>query len=149
MKPSPELLKEIVAYIRAGAYPHVAAQAAGLSQTQFTQWMQRGERAGSKGSHADFAKAIRQAEAQARITAEMEIRQNKPLDWLRNGPGRHSMQNVGWTGNVRGTSQAETAGDLLDSPAMQETISTILRALEDHPEAKRAIEQALTPPPQE
>ena len=39
---TPPIVKQIVAGIRAGAYPHVAAEAAGVPAATFADWLQRG-----------------------------------------------------------------------------------------------------------
>ena len=41
---TPALQEKIVAYIRAGGFPHVAAEAAGLPRRVFERWLERGQR---------------------------------------------------------------------------------------------------------
>ena len=90
------LQEKIVAYIRAGGYAHIAAEAAGLPREVFARWLARGESAGAPAIYRAFARAIREAEAQARLQAELNVRCDKPLDWLKAGPGKASADNPGW-----------------------------------------------------
>src|SRR5215207_9715872 len=93
--------KAIVAYVRAGGLPEVAAEAAGVPRATFQRWMNQGESPGGKPRYRAFAQAVRQAEAQARLGAEVSARSDKPLDWLRCGPGRETEEQRGWTSNAR------------------------------------------------
>jgi hypothetical protein len=103
------LQEKIVAFIRAGGYAHVAAEGAGLPREVFARWLERGETPGAPASYRAFARAIREAEAQARLQAELNVRKDKPLDWLRAGPGKTSTDNPGWgsPGKTSGTSAAD------------------------------------------
>jgi len=102
-KLTPEVHQAIVAYARAGAFDWVAAEAAGISRATFYRWLQRGERS-PYGPYGAFAQDLRQARAQARVAAETEVRQARPFQWLRYGPGRDRPGAPGWTerGDVEG-----------------------------------------------
>ncbi len=91
------LQEKIVAFIRAGGFAHVAAEAAGLPREVFARWLARGEGDGAPVNYRAFARAIREAEAQARLKAELNVREDKPLDWLKAGPGKASADNPGWS----------------------------------------------------
>ena len=85
-----------MAYIRSGAFDWVAAEAAGVGASTFRRWMAEGE-AGVAAYHG-FYEAVREARAQARVTAEVDIRKDNPLAWLRYGPGRdRGPEKRGWT----------------------------------------------------
>lgn len=90
-----ELQQTVVSYIRAGAFDWVAAQAAGIGKTTFYRWMLSGEQ--GKQPYAKFYSAVREARAVARVAAEMEVRRDNPLAWLRYGPGRAKSDEPGWT----------------------------------------------------
>lgn len=90
-----ELQQQIVSYIRAGAYDWVAAQATGIGKTTFYRWMQAGER--GRQPYAGFFAVVREARAVARVAAEMEVKRDNPLAWLRYGPGRAKPEEPGWT----------------------------------------------------
>ncbi|MCG3177535.1 MAG: hypothetical protein MOGMAGMI_02509 [Candidatus Omnitrophica bacterium] len=87
--------------IRQGAFDWVAAQAAGIAPTTFREWMARGEGRDPErpptNEYAAFAAQVRQARAAARSKAEITVRQDNPLAWLRYGPGRDKPNEPGWT----------------------------------------------------
>jgi hypothetical protein len=58
--------------------------------------MQRGTDE-TRGPYHEFAHAVRQARAQARVAAETEVRRLQPFHWLRYGPGRERLGEPGWT----------------------------------------------------
>src|SRR4051812_22399991 len=88
--------KQICAYIRAGAFSWVAAVASGVSRATFNRWMSEDSR-----EFRDFRDKVEEARAQARATAEMEVRKMKPEVWLRLGPGRDKPGEPGWTEQQR------------------------------------------------
>ena len=98
-KLTPEVHHTIVEYIRAGAYDYIAAQAAGLDPSTFRRWLERG--AGGRSPYREFAADVAQARAQARVAAEVEVRRDQPLAWLRYGPGRERPGAAGWTQSVQ------------------------------------------------
>jgi hypothetical protein len=100
------LQEKIAAFIRAGGFAHVAAEAAGLPREVFARWLERGERADAPASYRTFARAIREAEAQARLQAELNVRSDKPLDWLKAGPGKARSDNPGWSNPDKAGSMA-------------------------------------------
>jgi hypothetical protein len=97
---TPALQERIVAALRAGGFPQVAAQAWGISPRTFRRWMRRGE-ALSIEPYRSFAAAVREAIAQARLRAEMDIFENQPRIWLQHGPGRETDESTGWTTAVK------------------------------------------------
>lgn len=95
-----EMQKQIVAYIRGGAFPVAAALATGVAERTFYEWLARG-----KGEHPSrgpsrklkaFAREIERAWAEARVAAEVQVYRKDPKFWLthaaRSRPGRE-----GWT----------------------------------------------------
>jgi hypothetical protein len=105
---TPALLAQIVAFIRGGGFPHIAAEAAGLPRQVFARWLQRGQRADAPPNYRAFALAVMEAQAQARLHAELATLTDKPLDWLKAGPGKDSADNPGWTNP--GKPRAASAG---------------------------------------
>jgi hypothetical protein len=81
-----DLQQRICAFIRAGAYDYVAAEAAGISRHTFFEWIRRGEGNDAERPatplYAQFANAIRLAKAEARETAEVTIKKIDPKWWL-------------------------------------------------------------------
>ena len=95
-----EITEKIVAYIRAGGFDYAAAEAAGVSDRTFRDWMARGE-----GRHLyrsptpklrRFAAAVRQARAEARIGAEIRVYREQPRYWLAH-TARSTLERPGWT----------------------------------------------------
>src|SRR5262249_60533594 len=78
-RPTAQVEQNILAYIRAGGYPHVCAEVAGVPAEAFQDWMNRPR-------DRSFAGHVRQAHAQERLGAEIAIRTDRPLDWLRYRP---------------------------------------------------------------
>lgn len=136
---TPELQQRIVATIRAGGYPHVAAQAAGVSAALFDEWLERGRAEGAWEPYRSFAEDVREAAAQARLRAETALFQDEPKRWLAHGPGRESAASPGWSAAVKpAASVAEGHRALLD-PTFLEFVRELLEALKLFPEAHRHL----------
>jgi len=130
--------RQILSYVRAGAYPHIAAEAAGIPAELFGRWLLK------KGKKwTEFADELRQAAAQARIRAEIEVIQANPRAWLREGPGREMPDSPGWSGIVRPIIQSVTNVNVLASPEWNQLWSVILSVLGQYPEARAALAEAL------
>ncbi|HEY7425363.1 MAG TPA: hypothetical protein VH682_14115 [Gemmataceae bacterium] len=140
---TPALQEQIVAFIRAGGYPHVAAEAAGLPRDVFERWMERGQRSGAPAAYRAFAQAVMEAQAQARLHAELAARTDKPLDWLKAGPGKDSAANPGWTnpGKPRDAPAAKTdkAERLRIWCAVLDLFGRCVEQLAPYPEARAAL----------
>ena len=111
--PTPEIEKMILAYVRAGGFTHVAAEAAGVPRDLFDAWMRKGEGKRPPKVYRLFAVAVRQAEAQARLGAEVAALKDKPMDWLKAGPGKETAARPGWSAlaKPRRRRQADDAAD--------------------------------------
>jgi hypothetical protein len=132
--------QQIVAFIRAGGYPHVAAEAAGVGWRTFERWMRYGGRQRREPVYHAFAAAVRQAAAQARLRAEIAVMENKPLDWLRYGPGKETAERPGWTAAVRATARGDgRAGNVLENREIRALIASLVQVLAPYPEARRAV----------
>jgi len=97
---TPERQQRIISYIRAGAFDWVAAEANGIHRQTFWEWIKRGEDAHARPQterYAEFAYAVREARAEARLSAEVEVKRGEPLSWLMKGPGRDRPGEPGWT----------------------------------------------------
>jgi hypothetical protein len=137
------LQEKIAAFIRAGGFAHVAAEAAGLPRAVFARWLERGEGADAPANYRRFARAIREAEAQARLRAETEVRGDKPLDWLKAGPGKASADKPGWTnpGKPGDASPSKAAASERDK-TLAEVLHLFGRCAEQlapYPEARAAL----------
>ena len=132
----------IVAYGRAGGFAEVAAEAAGVRRLTILGRMRKGDDPKAKPRYRAFAQAARQAQAQARLGAEVSARNDKPLDWLRNGPGRETAEQRGWTSNAR-PDAGKAAGAALLQAEVRDLVGRVMAALEAHPEVRAALAEQL------
>ena len=140
---TPALQAQIVAFIRGGGFPHVAAEAAGLPRQVFERWLRRGRKADAPPNYHAFALAMMEAEAQARLHAELTTLNDKPLDWLKAGPGKERPDAPGWSALAKAQAGRGKPTPLLLQPEMQAFLRALLRALEAHPEARAAAAEQL------
>jgi hypothetical protein len=126
---TPEAERQLIAAIRSGVHPHVAAAAVGLPRGKFTVLLERG-REQARGRCRQLRLQVCEARAYARMRAEIEARNKDVKFWLRYGPGK-------W-GAVR--KEASPGDSLAD---VQTLVAALLAALEPFPEAKQAVLQAL------
>jgi hypothetical protein len=136
---TPALQQEITAYIRAGGFPHVAAEAAGIPRPVFEHWLAQGQTPRGAPVYQEFARAVRQAHAQARLRAELAILSDKPLDWLKAGPGRETADSPGWTNPAKPTSSANGPENPLLDSEVQELLRICLQLLTPFPEARASL----------
>ena len=138
-----EVEKIIVAYVRAGGYPHVAAEAAGIPREVFEEWLRQGEGERPLKKYQQFVEALRKAEAQARLNAEVAAFKDKPMDWLKAGPGKETPAKAGWSALAKPRAGAAKETPLLMRPDVQSFLRALLQALEPHPEARAAVAAVL------
>jgi hypothetical protein len=137
------LLERICAFIRAGAYPLEAAEAAGVPAAVFRRWLARsGHR--RRGPQAQLGPAVCEALATARVFVEAGVFKEDPLAWLKHGPGKETPDRPGWSAPARARSPHDgRPADDLHNPALQEWFAAILQALAPYPEARVAVAAAL------
>jgi hypothetical protein len=134
----------ILSYIRAGGYPQVAAEAAGVHRKAFLQWVERGEKAKAREPYRSFAFNVRQAAAMARVKAEMDSREKDVRFWLTHGLGRETPDYPGWAGEVKPADLRDpNALPALDGPEWNSICHTMLEALDPFPEARLALAEVL------
>jgi hypothetical protein len=106
---TPEIERTILSYIEAGAWDYIAAEAAGIGERTFHDWMARGE-----GLHATraktpalsaFARRVREAKARSRAAREIEVARADPKFWLTH-EARSKPRREGWTEPVPDQSDA-------------------------------------------
>src|SRR5260370_27081637 len=108
--PTPELQQQICAFIRAGGFPRVAAQAAGVRADVFARWLRRGRGKRAPADYRAFAAAVDQAVAQARLAAELQVFEKRPLDWLKCGPAKETGTDPGWSSTPKPAARSGAAG---------------------------------------
>lgn len=83
---TPQVSKRICSFIMAGACGHAAAEASGIADITYREWMRRGEDTDqhrpTNTKYATFATAVRLARASARVDAEIKIKAMDPRWWL-------------------------------------------------------------------
>jgi hypothetical protein len=138
--------KTICDFIRAGGFAEVAADAAGIPQDVFDGWIKRGtaERLTVRNKrYAGFRDAVQQA--QARLAAEIQVHEEAPLAWLRQGPGKQTATCPGWTQPVAAPRVLHTEQQInvLLTAEMQGIVSLLLDVLAPFPDARLAVAKAL------
>jgi hypothetical protein len=121
---TPEIQQRLLELIRGGTYDYIAAEAVGISERTFREWIQRGD-----GEHPTrpptrklkaFAREVRRAKAEVRAAAEIRVFRDNASRWLsyqaRTKPGRE-----GWTHPPETQMVAEGAAQL----------EALIRELED------------------
>jgi hypothetical protein len=140
---TPQLRGEIVAGIRAGGYPHVAAEAFGVPQDVFDDWLQRGREAGARDPYLAFANEVRQAFAQARLRAEISVFKDDPKIWLEHGPGRETERHPGWSVAVKPAEAPDQERNILLDADVMQLFRTLMEVLAPYPDARAEVAQAL------
>jgi hypothetical protein len=142
---TPDIQSSICAYIRSGAFPHIAAEAAGVPQEVFDDWLKLGSAAKkSTGKYRRFADAVRAANAQVRLRAESELLDTDPKSWLTQGPGKHRTRRPGWSGTVKPTEETDDrSANLLADPAMSRLLARLSEVLAPFPDARKAVADIL------
>ena len=139
-----EIGQQIVAAIRAGGYPHVAAEAVGVPKEDFDDWLKRGSAKIAWEPYRTFANDVRQAFAQARLLAEVEGYKKDPKAWLIHGPGRESEQQPGWSTSVKPAEAHEQGRNVLLDAELMALFGTLLEVLRPFPEARRQAAEVLS-----
>jgi hypothetical protein len=117
----------------------VAAEAAGLPQEVFARWRARGRRSDAPPAYRNFERAICEAEAQARLDTEVKVRTDKPLDWLKAGPGKDRADSPGWTNPGKPRTSAGGADAESLRAQMLQLLGRCVEKLQDYPEARAAL----------
>jgi hypothetical protein len=135
----------VLASIRAGGYPHIAAQAYGIAAHRFLHWLRRGLMRSAPRKMRRLAARVYEAAARARLKAEMAVFDADPRFWLRYGPGKETRGAPGWSALAKPLFEpgGEGAGELLASPEFQAILTGLLRTLDVYPEARAAVAKDL------
>ncbi len=131
IKLTPDAEAVILTYIEAGAADYIAAEAAGIDQRTFRDYLQRGQglhpKRASTPQLVRFAKAVMEAKARARAAREIQAAEHHVPFWLthmaRSKPGRE-----GWTDPAEGE-----GGQLpvpVYEPSLEEAAETLRVLLE-------------------
>lgn len=118
----PELYTDFIMLIRSGAYIHVAAEAIGISETTFRNWINQGGKdmqAEKDTFYSRLVYDVRRAIAQCRADKERKIAETDPKTWLTKGPGKIFGDQWGKKEQVQLEEQPQ---DAIDSQITQKAI---------------------------
>jgi hypothetical protein len=134
----------ICTWVRNGAFEAAAAACEGVTPEELREWVKSGEKKRNRVKlYAEFARRLRMAKAQARVQAEISVHDTDPKTWLRNGPGKETEGNPGWTSIVKPMVGSHTTINMLASPEWNGVWATVLRVLSAYPEARQALVEAM------
>ena len=83
-KLTPERQSKIVEAIQVGNYKHVAAEYAGIGESTFYSWLERGELEKEQGKttiYTEFMEAVKKAEAASEVANIALIKKAAPTNW--------------------------------------------------------------------
>ena len=135
--PTPEITQMISSYLQAGGTPAIAAQAAGISEQTFNQWVAKGKTTRAPKAFKAFYRAVEQAHAQARLRAEIAAFNDKPLEWLKSGPCKGEVE---WGKRASGK---KPVVDPLPQIHTQKFLQLLLKVLQAYPDARKALADAM------
>lgn len=98
-----DVYQKILLFIEQGVYDYVAAEAMGITNWTWQNWLRRGEedwKAGRKTNYVRFFLDVRTAQSRGRLIAELEARRDSVQFWLTRGPGRTRPGRPGWTETI-------------------------------------------------
>jgi len=135
----------ILASLRAGGFPQIAAAAYGVPQNIFARWLSRGRSRKQSGPFRAFARQLGEAAARARLKAEMAVYRDDPRFWLRHGPGKETRQAPGWPAPAKPLFEIgdDRTSELLTSPVFHALHVALRRALQLHPDVLGVVSSAL------
>jgi hypothetical protein len=122
---TPVLAAQIAAGVRSGSFPHVAAQAFGVTAARFQDWLKRGADEHAREPFRSFAATIEQAAAQARLRAEMAVLNEAPKAWLQLGPGRERDDAPGWTSAARPRAREQADDETLTFECVTHALNAV------------------------
>lgn len=142
--PGKSIGEVICSWVRQGAFPHVAASAAGVAPEVWKRWLEAGKKALRQSApYYKFFRELEKAKAQARIRAEIAVFDADPKTWLRSGPGKETADSAGWTTLVKPAIMNQQQINILASPEWNQLWAHILGVLGSFPDARTALADAL------
>jgi hypothetical protein len=141
---NPVGVQQILASIRSGGYPHIAAAAWGVTEAMWEKWRRWATGKRTKREYKDFFGQVEQAQGQARLRAEIQALGEDPRTWLKHGPGKELPNKPGWSALPRpALPKEEAVGDWLSSPVVLDLLTQLRSALAPYPDALAAVTKAL------
>jgi hypothetical protein len=140
-----ELARGILAGIRAGGFPHVAAAAYGVELALWERWLRRGRRKHAREPYRSFVRKVEEAQGQARLRAEIAVLEKDIRAWLKHGPGRDRPGRPGWAAVVRPVPPpSKQTVDWLASPDFLRFAAMLRQVLAPYPDALAAVARMLS-----
>lgn len=127
---------QLLAFIRSGGFPEVAAESAGVPRKLFHRWLARGVGQRAREPYRTFRREVSQAAAQGRLVVEHEIRRKDPKFWLQHGPGRETPECRGWTAAPRAGTYKAGSANLLSPEKVQAMFGEVVTCLSEHPDLR-------------
>ena len=140
---TPEVEQQILASIRAGGYPHVAAAAWGVPAHVWAQWQRWATGKKARKRYRELFYKVEQAQGQARLRVELAALEVDPRFWLKHGPGREQPGNPGWAAMAKSAAPPRDESDPLVSPELLQLFATMRDVLSPFPEALAVFLQTL------
>lgn len=100
---SEQQYSKMLTYVRAGAFREQAAKMIGIRPQTLLRYLQQGEEDIANGEPTIFSRLVidfEQATSEARIVAEIDVRKNQPLHWLKYA-ARSNAYEPGWNDDTR------------------------------------------------
>jgi hypothetical protein len=133
-------VEAICTRLRAGGSEMVAVQAAGVPWKSYQKWLAQASRPRAGKLYRQLAEGIDQAQAQARLLAEIAVRDSDAKAWLLHGPGRETAERPGWGAAARADASAGAGAERIE---VEELCALALRVLLPFPEARALLSAAL------
>ena len=133
------IIQQIAAYIKAGGYSHVAAEAAGVPGSLFAEWLERARRGSRNRLYRMLQEEVARAAAEARLRAEVEVFLKKPDLWLRCGPGKDTAEVRGWSLPVRAVCRPDVPAHETAPTPVEQILCAATAYVRDHPEHRQIL----------
>ncbi len=135
----PLVRQKLLAFIRGGGHPEAAAVAVGLDVKTFREVMILGKRSARKNERTIFMKEVEAAWAVARLAGDVKMHKEKPIEWLKNGPGQAfaigRWKQMG--SSAKGKNSTRKGPE--DWEGVGEFLAWCMEGLEPFPEARKAL----------
>lgn len=144
MKLTEQIQNDICNFIRSGGFPNIAAEATGIPVETFQKWIKQGRQSKRNCKYRKFYQEVNKSIAIARLTAEIQIKSEKPELWLKSGPGKETEENPGWTtATAPRHNSNNTTINILTTPEGFQLLGIIRTALANFPQAYETVLAAI------
>ena len=138
-----QYVHDVASFVRAGGFPAVASEAAGIPAFVFDEWLRLAERRSKNPLYRMLRESVRTAAAEARLSAEITLFKNKPETWLRYGPGKETPTQPGWSQAAKPVPRDNGPPNAAESPEYRNLVRATMQVLTPHPELVAQFTQLL------